>query len=331
VGQHTLYLPLILGAYEQTRSALAPSAVDKIALVIGVSRYIETGTISESDETKQDKDQNLPNTSADMLGFGNAIIGDQGRQFAVDLQAAGFAPQNVKTLLDSQATKGAIHDAIVNWIDPLEDEGTLVVIFYSGHGMQAPDDDGDENDVYDELIVPFGIDVTLQPMPLHRAIRDDELAAWLDELESQKVVVIADTCFSGGLAPSSLAGRVKSLSAYLEDPAPTTEAGSGDGFVQDIQQTGRLVLMASAENQTSLESTELGHGVFTYYLLEALRSPSVDSNGNGWISAEEAYTYLRPRVLSYTSGQQTPSMVDGLVGQADLVQIRTPAGQCPSW
>jgi uncharacterized caspase-like protein len=305
--------------------------VDKIALVISVSRYRETGSISTSDVHDKKKIENLPTTSADSMGFGSAIIGDWVQRQADDLHAAGFAPQNVKMLLDSQATKGAIHDAIVNWIGPREDTDTLVLVFYSGHGMQALDDNGDENDDYDECIVPFGINGTIQPTPLHRAIRDDELAAWLDELDSQKVVVIADTCFSGGLAPSTTLGRVKSLAAYMDPPLPPSTPGLNDGFVQDIQQNGRLVLMASAEDQFSLESTGLGHGVFSYYLLEALRSPGVDSNGNGWISAEEAFTYLRPKVLTQTGGQQTPQVVDGIPGQADLIQVRTPPASCPAW
>lgn len=337
VRPHTLYLPLLFNAYEQTGSRTGQgahpgsTAVPKIALLIGVSRYKETGAISTNDEREEDKNVNLATTNADMMGFGDEIIEDGGRQLAAGLQAAGFEPQNVKLLLDSQATKGAIHDAIVNWIDPLEDEDTLVVIFYSGHGMQAPDDDGDENDAYDEFIVPFGIDVTIRPTPLQRAIRDDELAAWLDELESQNVVLIADTCFSGGMVPSAIAGRVKSLSPYVEPLASPPTQVLSDGFVQDIGQSGRLILMASAENQYSLESIELGHGVFSYYLLEALRSPSADQNGNGWISAEEAFTYLRPRVRSYTSSAQSPQVVDGVVGQADLVPVRAPAAACPSW
>lgn len=337
VGRHTLYLPLVYSGYgsgDGTRqdANLGPSqAVDRIALLISVARYRETGTISASDALNKEKDENLPTTVADSMGFGNAIVGDEVQRQAAELRAAGFAPQNVQTLVDSQATKGAIHDAIVNWIDPLEDENTLVVLFYSGHGMQVPDDDGDENDAYDECLVPFGINVTVQPTPLQRAIRDDELAAWLDELESQHVVVIADTCFSGGLTPNAELGRVKTLSAYLNPPPALPAPAENDGFVQDIQQNGRLVLMAAAENQYSLESIGLGHGVFTYYLLEALRTPGADANGNGWISAEEAFTYLRPKVIAYTSSQQTPRVIDGLAGQADLVRVRTPPASCPNW
>jgi uncharacterized caspase-like protein len=145
------------------------------------------------------------------------------------------------------------------------------------------------------------------------------------------VVIVADTCFGGGLVTSVAASRAKTFSAYPEKPASPMTSDLHDGFVQDIRESGRVILMASGENESSLETTSLGHGVFSYFMLEALRSESADQNHNGWISAEEAFAYLRPKVQTFANGDQNPVMLDGVAGHADLVSVRVQPEPCPFW
>jgi hypothetical protein len=90
--------------------------------------------------------------------------------------------------------------------------------------------------------------------------------------------------------------------------------------------------MASQETQGSWEFSALKNGAFTYYLVEALHSPAADTNSNGFVSAEEAYAYLAPKVDNYVyehakdkNGQihvyhQNPQLYDGISGQVDLTR-----------
>ena len=114
-----------------------------------------------------------------------------------------------------------------------------------------------------------------------------------------------------------------------------TAAQWRDGFVRDIQGPGRIVLAASREDQSSWEFGALRDGVFTYYMLQAMTTSSADANGNGWVSAEEAFDYADGRVDSYvwanTSTHQNPVMSDGVTGQVDLVQLGASVGSCPAW
>jgi uncharacterized caspase-like protein len=248
-----------------------------------------------------------------------------------DLMAAlrAYDTLSIKLLQDRQATKAGIRDAILGWLDPLEDESTQVLFYFSGHGMYAPDDDPpEEADGRDEFIVPFDVECihcgTPQAVWLpETAIRDDELNLWLNELESQHITIIIDSCFSGGIVATG-AQAVKGLSGAAGLQSGELPLLVGDGFAQDINEAGRVILMASREDQGSWEFGELAHGVFTYYLLEALRTPSADSNANGYVSAEEAYAYLRDRVdscvFTNTGEHQNPQMVDALPGQADLTE-----------
>jgi len=236
---------------------------------------------------------------------------------------------SVKLLEDSRATKAGIRDAILDWLDPREDENTQVVLFFSGHGMYATDDNSpEEADGYDEFIVPYDADCmycgTEQEVWLpETAIRDDGLDSWLNQLESQHMVVLIDSCFAGGMASSSVAAA-RSLPQISALSSATSSLQIGDGFARDINRSGRVVLMASQETQGSWEFGALKNGAFSYYLLEALRSLAADTDDNGWVSAEEAYLYLRDRVDDYVYGHtgyhQDPKIYDGVSGQVDLTQ-----------
>jgi uncharacterized caspase-like protein len=152
-----------------------------------------------------------------------------------------------------------------------------VFIFYSGHGGQVQPDQApiDETDNKDELIA--GYDTT--DAPLANYIRDDEFKQQLDSLGTAHVAIIFDSCNSGGL---------------------------------DVSNADRAVLAASQENQLSFETSELEHGVLTYYVLEALQTPASDTNADGWVSMQEIYNYAGSRADSYvfnkTGTHQNPAL-----------------------
>lgn len=90
-------------------------------------------------------------------------------------------------------TRKAIQEALAELGD-----GKTVVIHYSSHGSQIGDRDGDEADRKDEVICAADLGL----------ISDDELFAWCDAAVRQrggKLVLILDTCHSGGMARASSA------------------------------------------------------------------------------------------------------------------------------
>jgi hypothetical protein len=322
----TIYLPVVLKNY---LPSVTTSSVSRVALVIGISDYEHMDPVTGTRAGAPGND----------TLYSTYDLYDSEDIF---LTAGAFDSANSISLSDVQATKAAIHAAIVNRLDPLEDENTVVVIPFSGHGMYAPDDDGDENDAYDEFIVPHEIEWDpIEGWRYEMAISDDELQSWLSVLESQHIVILIDSCFSGGMIEITGTQTIgtKGLSWQPAAQGKVTAAQWRDGFTRDIQGSGRVVLTASAEDQPSWESGELKNGVFTYYLLEALRSPSADANSNGWISAEEAYDYLDDRVDDYVwenvnpphTYNQNPQVSDGVSGEVDLTQLGGAIDPCPSW
>ena len=106
-------------------------------------------------------------------------------------------------------------------------------------------------------------------------ITDKELDSWLDELESNHVVVILDSCYSG---------RMFSI---CEKDRVVLTAG------------GRFLLCPVSE------SDELKSGIFTYFLLEGFNG-SADKNNDGWISAEEVFHYARMPTFKFSFWKQFP-------------------------
>lgn len=347
----TVYLPLVLrgypsgdvtyrpwhttvGPHQTSPTAVQDTPVSRIALVIGVADYEHMEPTTNTRQEDKTHDLGSPDNDAFDLEGELCRDCDLGQVYA-PLATSHCGDTSMTMLVDSQATKGAIHAAIINWMDPLEDENTIVMISFSGHGMYAPDDDGDENDPYDEFIVPHDIDIDEEGHWIPQtAISDDELASWLGELESQQIVVFIDSCFAGGMITDTT-----SIKGFSWNPAAQTDITAAqwrDSFLQDIQGAGRVVLAATTEEQASWEFGELQNGVFTYFLVEALHSTSADTNSNGWISAEEAYNYLDSRVDDYVWNHtsppehQNPQIGDGVSGEVDITQPVS-CDSCPAW
>ena len=84
---------------------------------------------------------------------------------------------------------------------------------------------------------------------------------------------------------------------------------------------GRVVLTASRASEVSEEREELGHGVFTYYLLEGLRGKA-DLDGDGVITVDEVYAYVSRKVPEATGQNQHPVKKGETEGQLVLGRTR---------
>ena len=215
--------------------------------------------------------------------------------------------ERVFALLDEDATYGAIRRLLRTELRRQAKPTDQVIIYFAGHG--APDQFGDvsDGDGVEKYFLPYDTDAqdisgTGYPM--------QELAEALARLESGRVVFIADACFSGASG-----GR-------------TFGAGGGatisDGFLGRMtgESPGRVVLSASGPNEPSLESRALGHGIFTYFLLDGLRG-AADADGNNVITVPEAYSYVA-RVVPERTGRRQHPMMSGVLG-GEMVLGRTGA------
>jgi hypothetical protein len=111
------------------------------------------------------------------------------------LQECGFAPEEVRVVLDERATTSAILERF-HWLLDEVPSGAERVLFYSGHGAQIPTYDlRGEVDHLDECLVPYDFDWS----PAH-AIRDNQFAELYSQLPyDSRFVAVFDCCHSGGL------------------------------------------------------------------------------------------------------------------------------------
>lgn len=121
------------------------------------------------------------------------------------VQSQQFNENNVQVLIDSQATKKGIVDALDHLIMAVK-MGDIVVIHFSSHGQQLEDDNNDEIDGLDEAIVPYGAAFSSDPEKFEKLspayLRDDLFGEKVTLLRNKlgnkgDILVIIDACHSG--------------------------------------------------------------------------------------------------------------------------------------
>ncbi len=153
----------------------------------------------------------------------------------------------------------------------------LVVLFVAAHGLND-----DRGSFYllpsDAVIKEDG------------RIRKSRAISWWEFQDTlnlpAKKIVLVDTCHSEGIS-----GR-------------RTRAVNNDALARALKETRAVVLASSAKSELSQEGDEWGHGVFTYALIEGLKSEADDDNGV--ITMKELDTYVSKVVPKLTKGAQHP-------------------------
>jgi len=86
---------------------------------------------------------------------------------------------------------------------------------------------------------------------------------------------------------------------------------------------GRVIVTASRANEVSLELADLGHGIFSHYLIQGIRGNG-DLDRDGMVSLQELYQYLEQEVSRKSrlaGGNQHPVMKGELEGILPLTRL----------
>ncbi len=202
------------------------------------------------------------------------------------IEKGGFRAERVRFLSDQRATHEGVRTALFSFLAATQPED-MVLIFLAGHGVQ----DSVNPDNYFFLAhdsEPGNLGGTAIPMWDLGNVMDYTIRA-------QRILIFADTCHSGAALDRGGPKDGKNLNffnKYLE-----VLAGK----------KGRLVVTASQAHENSLETTKLGHGVFTYSLLAGLAGAADDNPADGVVTAGELVDYLQAKVPEETAGEQHPS------------------------
>ena len=85
-----------------------------------------------------------------------------------------------------------------------------------------------------------------------------------------------------------------------------------------------MIIAAAGPNEVALETSELGHGVFTYYVLQGLAGEA-DRDTDGVVTVSELYDYVEQQVdrkARAAGGRQRPLMKGEIEGTLPLSRVR---------
>jgi hypothetical protein len=215
-------------------------------------------------------------------------------------------PENVTLLTNQQASLVNLRSTLGTRIKNAARESDMVIIFFAGHGATERDATSPDGDGLEKYLLPFDAD----PADLYTtAMPMVEVARIFNRIRSERLVFIADACYSGGSG-----GRTISVA--------DTRANIGDGFLERVVGgRGKVIITASSANEVSVEKDELQHGVFTYYLLEGLRG-TADFDRDSMITVDEAYRFVYDEVPKATGQEQHPVKKGSVEGSVVLSIVR---------
>jgi hypothetical protein len=267
-----------------------PPSNDQWAVVIGAGHY-------ESAEVPR-----LRYTVPDAEGLYQVLIGP-----------GGFKQEHMLLLTDKTERKPTLRNikwALGTFLARSAKKEDTVFIFFAGHGAPEVDEQGVERDGLAKYLVPIDAD----PDDLYStALPMDELQTIFNRIEAERVVVFLDACYSGAAGGRTFASK------------KTRAMNVDDLFLERLTRSkGRAILTASRPAEVSLELPELGHGIFTYYLIEGLKG-AADLKHDGIVTLAELYEYLEQQVSQKAramGGNQHPVMKGELEGVLPLTKVK---------
>jgi uncharacterized caspase-like protein len=205
------------------------------------------------------------------------------REFLLDPHGGGVPRLNLLYLSNENATYANIHSALFDFLVKPGPED-LVIVYFAGHG--TPDPKRPDN------VYMVGYDTDIDRIG-GTAVPMWELQALFERTLRASVVTFVDACHSGG-AKDQLANL------------------SNQNWTKQGYGRHRAVITASDVNELSKEGANWGggHGVFTYYLLQALRG-AASGKPDRPVSVGEVFDYVKGKVVTETHGEQTPIALPG--------------------
>ncbi len=188
--------------------------------------------------------------------------------------------------------------------------GDTFLFYFSGHGTLGLDAEGEPR----LFLLPGDAD----PGDLeHTALDLEGLREFLASLPAQRKALIIDACFNG----RGKSAIDPSVEAQMEEMVSRVAQSSVRGLA-----SGEAHLFASTLGRPAFEDPDLGHGVYTHYLLQAMTwaRGTADLDKNGLLTAWEAHDFARTRTREHTSGVQLAEASLRVVGANDLVLAGDP-------
>lgn len=201
-------------------------------------------------------------------------------------QGGALPDSQVVILIDESATRGKVIKAM-DKVFQKANENDMILFYFSGHGEK-------------EGLLPIdynGYDNVLE----HKTIKKK-----LNQSKAKYKLCITDACYAG------------TMEETLNEKAKKTESQRISDLYKQLDKNVSLALfMSSQAQETSVENAGLRQGIFSHFLLRALKGEA-DKNKDKMVTLAEVYKFVQGNVKFYTSQYQTPVLVGDNVKE-DLV------------
>lgn len=223
-----------------------------LALVVGISSYMLV--------------EPLPSAVRIDAEDVSRVVGDTVR--------GKFAPEQVRLLLDEDATADALRAGLVDAAASLEADDPFL-LYFSGHGHRS-----NINGVDHSWLLTYESD--LEDLA-STSLAASELAALLDAIPSRRQIVLLDACHAGAVSTG-------------KSGATTLPKGLGsDGLDELGRGAGRAVLASCKPDEVSLVLRGERNSVFTSALLDALQGAAQD-RGDGLVRVLDVFHHVAAEV-----------------------------------
>ncbi len=198
-----------------------------------------------------------------------------------------FPVQNVRSLIDQQATRQAVLNAFETTFRDVQPDDVLFV-YMAGHGAVVQDDYFFvAHDTQSDQLITTGVPLT-------------RIKASFDTSPSQRLFLWLDFCHSGGILARDLGG--------VPDDRVVIER-----TLKVVQGQGKLIIAACTPAQYAWESPAVGHGLFTAALLRGLKG---DATHAGEVTANSLFDFIDRQM---GSDRQRPMMFGQMTGRVVLM------------
>lgn len=279
-------------------------------------------SITESFQIRYTPSQNTkPNLYVFAIGVSEFINTDMNLTFAAKdandiantFKKASNSYQNIytKTLINSEATAQQILQLKSTLLETKPED--QVIMFLASHGLL------DAN--LDYYLATYDIDFN---NPQSKGLKYEDFEKLMDEIPARQKLVMIDACHSGEVdkdektgasteaTTSSFANGIKSRGFKVGNSSSNQSLDASFDLMKSLfadlrRNNGTVVISAAAGKEFALESDHWNNGVFTYAILNGLKSQKADLDRNNEITVKELSKYISEEVKLLTQGKQNPT------------------------
>lgn len=255
----------------------------------------------------------------------NKINGDKDVPYVEEmLRNANFKAENIKKLVNQQATKTAIVEAFDRLA--LESQcGDIVYVHFSGHGQQMKDVHNDEEDGLDECWIPY--DAYRKPCEKDRGekhLTDDEVNYYLNAIRDKvgdtgKILVVIDACHSGDGTRGNdeeVVRGVKDIFEAIKSYIWRTSNDKNKVVNPDARKNEErwITISACESNQVNIEMKSPVVGKLTYAIYKKVKESAGSNN-------EDFFRRIRMFVNSNTGSRPQYPVMTGEIKRYKIIDI----------